>query len=325
MSTQPPVRAKRRKKTGKDNTAAISRQRPWWLLGVCAAGLLGATVWAWSAREVPEPSVERGNTHYRSGRFGEALTEYESAPGAGPRNAGVHLDRGLARFRVAIPSDSGLPLLAPDASAPSGVDQAQEAFRVALRGGTTSAAEEVDAFLRARAWYDLANTLFSTRQWDHAIDAYKDALRLRPGWTDAAWNLELARRLREQDRNPPDAGPDGGQDASQPDGSPPRDGGGDGGNNDRPDGGGDGGGQGPGDGGNQGDASNDGGGASPDASSNSDGGGGEQPDASPQGESDASAPRTMAPLDQLDRSSRSLQQEMMRRRGVVPRGVDDDR
>jgi hypothetical protein len=324
--------AKRGKKKRKKGEAP--RGRPWWIAGVAGVLLAGATVYAWRPREVPEPSVQRGNEHYRGRRFEEARDEYESAPGAGPRFAGVHVDRGLARFRLAIPTDGGLPLLGLDAGAPAGVEQAQEAFRVATRGGTTNAAEDVDAFLRARAAFNLANTYFSTRQWDNAMDSYKEALRLRPAWADAAWNLELARRLREQDRNPPDAGRDAGEDASFEDRTPPpRDANdGDAGNNDPNQDGGprdSGGGQGR----------NDGGQGSPDGGSNSDGGnprgdagmeGGtpppETPDAGPpSGAADASAPRTMAPLDQLERSSRSLQQEMMRRRGFVPRSSDDDR
>ncbi|MFO0559982.1 MAG: tetratricopeptide repeat protein [Polyangiales bacterium] len=315
--------------------AKENRAKPWWIVGVASVALLGATAYAWKPREVQEPNVQRGNERYRARAFDEARGEYEAAPGAGPRFAGVHTDRGLARFRVAIPTDAGgLPLMELDAGIPAGVEQAQEAFRVAARGGTTNAAEDVDSFLRARAAYNLANTYFSTRSWDNAIDSYKEALRLRPGWEDAAWNLELARRLREQDRNPPDAGQDGGQDASYEDRTPPpRDANdSDGGDNNRN---GDGG---PRDGGNNGNS--DGGQGNSDGSNNRQDGGpqgdggmdggspppqGEDSGTTPPPSEDASAPRTMAPLDQLERSSRSLQQEMMRRRGVVPRTPDDDR
>lgn len=300
--------------------------RPWWIAVAIAVVLSAFTLWAWPPRPAPEPHVERGNELYRHRRYREALTEYESAPGAGPRFAGVQLNRGLARYRTAVPPDDGggLPLLAPDAGAPEGLAQAQEEMRTAARGGTTSIPEEVDPFLRARAVYDLGNTFFSTRQWDNAIDAYKEALRLRPSWRDAAWNLELARRLREMDRHPPDAGPDAAppdasQDASPPDGS--SDGGRDSG---APDAGG------------RGDASgpdNRDAGTGRDASAPSPDGGArnQPPDAGAPGQDaggpppDAAPPRSMAPLDALERTTRSLQNEIMRRRGIVPRGPDDDR
>jgi hypothetical protein len=330
----PNTSAKGSKKSLKTSTG--HRASPWWLAAGIAVLLLGATVYAWKPREVPEPNVQRGNERYRARAYEEALGEYEAAPGAGPRFAGVHTDRGLARFRLAIPTDAGgLPLLDLDAAIPAGIEQAQEAFRTAARGGTTNAAEEVDRFLRARAAYNLANTYFSTRSWDNAIEAYKEALRLRPGWDDAAWNLELARRFREQDRHPPDAGQDSGQDASYEDRTPPpRDANdSDGGDQQRN---GDGG---PRDGGDNG--HRDGGQGSSDASNHRQDGGpqsdGGMDGGSPrsQGEDsgtpppptteDASAPRSLAPLDQLERSTRSLQEEMMRRRGFVPRTPDDDR
>ncbi len=336
MASAPKATSKKSKLARKKSSAKepANSARPWWIAGLIGAALLGGTALAWKPREVLEPNVKRGNERYRARQFEEARDEYEAAPGAGPRFAGVHTDRGLARFRLAIATDAGgLPLMELDAGVPAGVEQAQEAFRVAARGGTTNAAEDVDAFLRARAAYNLANTFFSTRQWDNAIDSYKEALRLRPSWADAAWNLELARRLREQDRNPPDAGQDAGEDASMEDRQPPpRDANdSDGGENNRGDSGG------PRDGG--GNGQSDGGQGNPDGSNRQDGGpqgdggmdGGSPP---PQGEDagttppptgDASAPRTMAPLDQLERSSRSLQQEMMRRRGIVPRTTDDDR
>lgn len=320
--TDTPVSKKPIKKGKKRKTTVENTSRPWWIAAVVAVGLTTATTLLWAPRSVPEPNIRRGNELYRGLRFQEALGEYESAPGVGPRNAGVYLDRGLAKFRVVLPHDAGLALLGPDASIPTGMEQAQESFRTAARGGTTNAAEDVDAFLRARAMYDLANTFFSTRQWDSAIDSYKEALRLRPGWLEPAWNLELARRLKELDRTPP---PDAGNDASdnQNDGSPPpRDASDEGGNNDPRDASGEGG-QGPSDGGTSGDARSD-----PDGGqSNNDAGSPPQSEDAgpPPSDPDASAPRTMAPLDQLERTSRSLQQELMRRRGFVPRESDDDR
>ncbi len=330
-------RKKKRKKGRKGSVPAPPPRRPWWIAGIVGVAFTALTVWAWPPRPAPEPHVRQGNRLYAERRFRDALGEYESAPGAGPRNAGVQLDRGLARYRVSVPPPDGstLPMLPPDASAPAGLTQAQDEMRSAARGGTTGAAEDVDAFLRARAAYDLANTFFSLHQWDHAIEAYKESLRLRPGWRDAAWNLELARRLRELERNPPDAGQDASQDATPPDaqdsgndaqdsGNDANDAGQDSGNDGGMDSGGnDGGGQdsGGGDSG-QGDSGHDGGGdggAQPDGGSDA---GTEGRDAGPQ---DAQAPRSMAPLDDLDRTVRSLQNELLRRRGMTPHSPDDDR
>lgn len=311
------------KKRAPHKAPPAPRATPWWLAGLTAVGLLAFTLWAWPPRPAPEPHVARGNELYRQRQYREALGEYESAPGAGPRNAGVHLDRGLARYRVSVPPPDAatLPLLSPDASVPEGLSQAQEEMRTAARGGTTGAAEDVDALLRARAAYDLGNTFFTQRHWDNAIDAYKEALRLRPDLRDAAWNLELARRLRELERNPPDAGPDASPDAAQ-DAAPPDagDGGRDGGEDGGRDGGMDGG---PPDGGRGDGGAGDGGGGdasapTPDAGPHTRDGGGESPDA-------GAPPRSMAPLDDLERTARSLQRELLRQQGIQPRSPDDDR
>jgi hypothetical protein len=328
---KPAAPRKKRKKKGAKGKPLPPPRKPWWIAVIAAIVLGAVTVWAWPPRPAPEPHVRQGNTYYASRRYREALGEYESAPGGGARNAGVHLDRGLARYRVTIPpGDGGLPMVAIDASAPEGLSQAQEEMRTAARGGAGGAEEDVDAFLRARAAYDLGNTFFTTHQWDNAIEAYKAALRLRPGWVDAAWNLELARRLRELERNPPDAGQDASQDAAHdaedsgsdvPDSG--NDSGQDGGGMDGggPDGGSpDAGGRdsGPGDGGRDGGSD---GAASPDGGSPDAGAEGPRDGGAP----DAAAPRSMAPLDDLDRTSRSLQNELLRRRGMNPRSPDDDR
>lgn len=329
----PPPKAKTRKgkkkrKGGKNAPPPAPSQAPWWIAAALGTGLLGLTVWAWPPRPAPEGHVVRGTEAYNRRQYVEALSEYESAPGAGPRNAGVHLDRGLARYRVAAPpSDAGgLPMFPPDSSAPEGLTRAQDEMRTAARGGSTSAAEDVDAFMRARAAYDLGNTFFTLHHWDNAIDAYKEALRLRPSWNDAAWNLELARRLRELERNPPDAGQDASPPDSSPDSGPPdaQDSGHDASDSGPSDGsGGDGSsgdGGGPSDGGNN---RGDSGGQADAGSPASDGGTHGQDASAPN--TDAAPPRSMAPLDDLDRTSRSLQNELLRRRGMQPRGPDDDR
>jgi tetratricopeptide (TPR) repeat protein len=204
-------------------------------------------------------------------------------------------------------------------------------MRSTARGFSGVTPEDIEASLRARASYNLANTYFAQHLWQSAIDQYKEALRLLPGYVDAAWNLEIARR-RKDDEDHPDAGPDASQDASQDassdgssgDGGQPGDGGqqgdggapqGDGGSQ-QPDGGPP---QPPDAGSQQPDA-----GPEPDA-----GGGGDDAGAPPpQNQGDAGAPPAMslAPLDQLERNAQDLQQMLLRRRAAqVPRSPDDER
>lgn len=321
---------------------------PWprWVVPTAVGVVLaGFTVWAWEPRDEPEPRVQRGNRLFESREFTQALAQYEAAPGDGLRNVGVHMNRGLSRYRIALgPNDAGvLPELGPDAAVPESWERLQDEMRTTFRGADGVSAEDVDAWLRARAAYNLGNTYFSHHDWRRAIDAYKDALRLRPGWIDPAWNLEIARRRKEEDEHP-DAGPDAGQDASQdasqdapPPDAPPSDGGSpDGGSPDggSPDGGSGDGGSNQGDGGdNRPDSGNDPGDSgspqSPDAGGSDsgtpppqddrDGGAGPQPDA-------GAPPLSLAPLDQLERNTQDLQQLLLQRRAAQnPRNPDDER
>ena len=154
--------------------------RGWILAGVVGAGLVAFTVVAWPPRDELEPRVAQGNAAFAQREFPQALGHYEAAPGDGPRNAGVHANRGLAWFRTLLaPGDGGtLPELAGDAGAPEGYSGAQDELRSAARGASNVSMEDIDAQVRARAQYNLGNTFFAEHSWRNAMDAYKEALRL---------------------------------------------------------------------------------------------------------------------------------------------------
>ncbi|MBI5516426.1 MAG: tetratricopeptide repeat protein [Deltaproteobacteria bacterium] len=298
---------------------------PWWVLPTALGSALASfTYWAWAPRDAPEPNVREGNALFARRDFPGALGHYEAAPGDGPLNAGVHMNRGLARYRIALsPADAAtLPEFDPDAAVPEGYDQAQDELRGTLRGMPGAPLEDIETGLRARAAYNLANTYFSRHLWQSAIDTYKEALRLRPGWTEAAWNLELARLRKEaerqrdsgadaaQDSSPPDASQDASRDAQQDTGSD-----GSGGDSGAPQ---------RGDGGSQSDGgspSSPDGGGDPDAGSQ-----GQDASAPPPQTTDGGPPMSLAPLDQLERNAQDLQQMLLRRRAQdLPRNPDDER
>lgn len=295
---------------------------PWVAPLLVGAGLVAFSAWAWPPRDEPEPNVREGNERYARGEYPVALQRYEAAPGDGVRNAGVHMNRGIARVRIATPPNDAaiLPELGPDAALPENWERAQDEMRNTARGTEGAPMEDIETALRARALYNLGNTYFAQHLWRQAMDTYRDALRLRPGWTPAAWNLELARRRKEEEDHP-DAGPDAGRDASADSG--PQDGGGD---------------SGPQDGGSPGDSgpqNNDGGSQGNDGGSQGNDGGSpntpdsgspNEQDAGPPQPQDASAPQNLAPLDQLERNAQDLRQEILRRNALSrPRNPDDER
>ncbi len=57
---------------------------------------------------------------------------------------------------------------------------------------TEQALKTADPVLAAQAWYNLGNAYFDAQQWQQAIEAYQEALRLQPNDQDAKHNLELA-------------------------------------------------------------------------------------------------------------------------------------
>jgi Ca-activated chloride channel family protein len=135
--------------------------------------------------------VERGNRHYRAGRYAEAVREYEKVVKAGKAAPFVHYNLGTALLRLGRHRE------------------AQTHLQLATR--------ETDAELKQRAHYNLGNRYLeearkgdsgqqATELLDAAVEAYKHALRLNPRDMDAKWNLELALREREKQAQSPSGG-----------------------------------------------------------------------------------------------------------------------
>ncbi len=142
--------------------------------------------WSWLRSE--NSSVREGNQKLKAGDKKGALAAYDRAAHELPSVGGVHLDRGLA-------------LLSQDK-----LSQARDALQLATQPPAPSA-------VRADAYYDLGIGFYkeadaragekkhdeAQKLFRQAADAFKHALRMRPGDRNAAWNYELAaRRIREQ-------------------------------------------------------------------------------------------------------------------------------
>ncbi len=137
--------------------------------------------------------VERGNRHYRAGRYAEAVEAYQAAIRDGDTSPQVHYNLGTALLQLGR------------------YREAQEQLQRALEG--------IDPELRQRAYYNLGNRYLSAARgdrssrgqvelFDAAVEAYKRALRLQPSDPAAKWNLEMALREQKEQRkrNPPPSG-----------------------------------------------------------------------------------------------------------------------
>ncbi|MFO7892408.1 MAG: tetratricopeptide repeat protein [Longimicrobiales bacterium] len=127
--------------------------------------------------------VERGNRLFRAGKYAEAVAEYRAALRDGDDSPVLRYNLGTALLRTGR------------------YDEAQEHLEAAL--------EAVDPTVRQYVHYNLGQRFLedarSSRDprataglYDAAVEAYRQALRLRPDDEDAKWNYELALREREE-------------------------------------------------------------------------------------------------------------------------------
>jgi tetratricopeptide (TPR) repeat protein len=154
--------------------------------------------------------VERANRLFRAGKYAEAVAAYRAALNDGQEGPVVRYNLGTALLRLGRYAE------------------AEEHFRAAL--------DVVDPELREWVFYNLgqryledarrsADAAAAGTLYDAAVEAYRQALRLRPQDLDAKWNYELA--LEERDRQQQEAG-DGGRSQPPPPDAPSEDEGGSG-------------------------------------------------------------------------------------------------
>ncbi len=114
----------------------------------------------------------RGIKQYEAGEFEEAGESFARALEADPGNATLTFNRGTALYRQ------------------QDFAEAAEAFASAAEGGGEEPGRD--------AAYNLGNSQFSAGDYQSAIEAYKQALRLDPDDAEAKYNLELALRKQEE-------------------------------------------------------------------------------------------------------------------------------
>ena len=142
--------------------------------------------------------LERGNRLFRDGRYAEAVEAYRAALEDGDDSPVLRYNLGTALLQLGRYAE------------------AEEQLRAAL------AVVEPDT--RQFVYYNLGQRfLEDARQsadpgatatlYDAAIEAYRQALRLRPADRDAKWNYELA--LQEREEQPPQQGGGGGDEDQQ--------------------------------------------------------------------------------------------------------------
>ncbi|MBW2261651.1 MAG: tetratricopeptide repeat protein [Deltaproteobacteria bacterium] len=142
---------------------------------------------AWNPLQSKNGKVKSGNKKFDKEKYGEALESYDKAALQLPDEAAVHFNRGDALFKMGAgkspEEDSGE------------LDRAARAYADAI-----SLAGEEQEDIKTSAFYNMGNVRFAQGRWEEAIAAYRQALKLQPGHTDAAYNLALALKKLEEEK-----------------------------------------------------------------------------------------------------------------------------
>jgi tetratricopeptide (TPR) repeat protein len=125
-----------------------------------------------------------GNQEYEERKYTEAIDNYVAAQREDPDLAEPYYNAGNAYHR--------------QGNFETAMAQTQQAIR--------SAAGD----LAENSYYNLGNTFFKIEDWQAAIEAYKEALKINPNDEEAKYNLELALKQLQQQQQQQQQQPQGG-------------------------------------------------------------------------------------------------------------------
>lgn len=117
--------------------------------------------------------IRKGNLEYKKGNFDAASDEYKKVIGKKPDHPVAHFNMGTSLYKK------------------GNFDSAMTHFQTAINGIS-------DDKLKSKGYYNLGNTMLQKREYQKAIDAYKESLKANPGNEDARYNLSYARKMLQQ-------------------------------------------------------------------------------------------------------------------------------
>ena len=135
--------------------------------------LLGLTAQAQGWRD----TLDLARDAYKKEDYGKALEYYEKVQKTAPESLDLSDEMGQSAYKLR---------------------EFEKAESIYQQGGNNKQSKED----RADNFHNLGNTRMKQKNYQGAIDAYKDALRLRPNDEETRYNLsEAIRKLKEQKKN----------------------------------------------------------------------------------------------------------------------------
>lgn len=128
---------------------------------------------AFSAAAQRYEHLENGNNLYNSGKYKEAVVEYQKSLGRNESSFGSNYNLGNALYK-------------------------SEEFESCIDHYKAACSSKNTKSERAKAYHNLGNAYVNGQKYQEAVDAYKESLRLNPKDNDTRFNYTYAKKLLQQ-------------------------------------------------------------------------------------------------------------------------------
>lgn len=132
--------------------------------------------------------VSEGNRLYKDHKYKEAAGMYEDALKENPTSASARYNLGISQIRqVTNPQDTS--------------QTNRQLLDMGIKNLTDVGRQATShPGIAAKAWYNLGNLEFNVKEYEKAINYYKDALRIDPDDENARRNLRIAQKQLKQQK-----------------------------------------------------------------------------------------------------------------------------
>jgi len=140
------------------------------------------SIYSYAQEQETEKLIQSGNELYKQKQYEQAIVKYNEALKRDPSNTTVKYNRAIAQYRI---------------------EKEQESIKAFNELATDN---KKNNEIRSKAYYNEGAILSNQQKLEQSIEAYKNALRLNPGDTEARENLQKALielKKKNEEKPPP--------------------------------------------------------------------------------------------------------------------------